>query len=513
MKGPKIRLALTAIALITFYGAKAQTYAETALLFGRTAPAGSARIQSLGGSQTALGGDYSSALSNPAGLGLYNRGEFTFSLGFNDNQSSTNYYGSRNDDNRTVFNIPGFSYVWHFPNRSDKFIGGALAVSFSRTNDFNRQTTYSGSNMSKSIIDYFIEQSNGFTTDQFQEGEYHYNTPTGLGYQNYLIGPRSSADPNEPDDIYFTYAPFPDRQREREEILTKGSSNQWSFSYGANVGDKFFFGGGLGVTSIRYESRKLYSETYDADTLSVQHMELTENLTIRGTGLSATFGAIVRPVKSLQIGVSYTTPTVYGLSETWEAAMGTQWDQNFVYPSQDGGVSLGESNLDDPITTDLITSDYRLTIPSKLRGGVAYIMPFGFITGDIEYANPSRLRYKSDMDEISFEEDNDEIRESYRPTLNYRIGAEFRKDIWRFRGGYNLLTNAFHEQVDAENAVSTITGGVGVRTKSFYVDLALIHGKTQPYPYQPYTFADGSGPIVDVEDRTLRGVLTVGFTF
>src|SRR6188768_3271591 len=57
----------------------AQSYAETALLFSRTSAAGSARIQALGGAQIALGGDYSSALSNPAGLGMYNRSEFTFS--------------------------------------------------------------------------------------------------------------------------------------------------------------------------------------------------------------------------------------------------------------------------------------------------------------------------------------------------------------------------------------------------------------------------------------------------
>lgn len=507
-----LRLGLIVTALFSFYWVEAQTYAETALIFGRTAPSGSARVQSLGGSQTAIGGDYSSAISNPAGLGMYNRGEFTFSLGFNDNKSTSSYFDSRDEDSRAVFNVPGFSYIWHFPNRDEGFIGGSLAFSFSRVNDFNRQAIYSGSNGNKSIIDYFIEQSNGFTTDQFMEGGYHYNSPTGLGYHNYLIGPLSAENPNAPDDIYFTYAPLPEDQTEMEEILVKGAANQWSFSYGGNVNDKFFFGAGLGVTSLRYESRKDYTEMYDADTLSVQMMHLTEKLSIRGTGVNATLGVIVRPVNSFQIGVSYTTPTVYGLSETWEAAMGTRWDPEFIYPSPDGGVRLGD-NLNDPITSDIITSDYRLTVPSKLRGGVTYITPFGFITGDVEYTNPSKLRYKSNIGGLSFEEDNDEIREIYRPIVNYRIGAEFRRNIWRVRAGYNLLTNAFDERLNADNSVSSITGGVGIRTKTFYVDLGVIHGKSQPYPYRPYAFADGSGPVAEFTDRTLRGVLTVGFTF
>ena len=58
----------------------AQSYVESALLFSRTVPGGSARIQGMGGSQIALGGDFSSNLSNPAGLGMYNRSEVTFTL-------------------------------------------------------------------------------------------------------------------------------------------------------------------------------------------------------------------------------------------------------------------------------------------------------------------------------------------------------------------------------------------------------------------------------------------------
>jgi len=62
---------------------QAQNFTETALLFSRVKPAGSARIMGMGGVQTSLGGDYSSALSNPAGLGMFNRSEFTISPGFN----------------------------------------------------------------------------------------------------------------------------------------------------------------------------------------------------------------------------------------------------------------------------------------------------------------------------------------------------------------------------------------------------------------------------------------------
>ncbi|HEU5146488.1 MAG TPA: hypothetical protein VFT90_07240 [Chryseosolibacter sp.] len=502
------RTCLGVIALLSFFSASAQNYAESALQFSRTKPAGSARILGLGGSQTALGGDYSSALSNPAGLGLYNRGEFTFSLGFTDHQTTSSYYGTGTEDSRSIFNIPGFSYVWNFPKSGEKFLGGSLGVSFSRTNDFNQAITYRGSNQQKSIIDYFIEQANGFTTEQFDPGEYHYNTPTGLGYQNYLIGPISTFDPEGPDDLYFTFAPFPNRQQEMEEIVIKGATNQWSLSYGGNIEDKFFFGAGIGISSLNYESQKNYRETFD--TTTVQSLHLVENLSISGTGVNATLGAIVRPTTSLQLGVSYTTPTLYGLTEAYDASMSTRWN-NFDYFGN-GTTILGD-NSNDPIATDIVTSEYRLTTPMRLRGGIAFITEYGFITGDVEYINPAKAKYKSQISGISFSEDNDDIKKVYQASLNYRIGAEFRKDIFRVRAGYGIQTNAYQESIGADNSVSSISGGLGIRTKTFYADLAIVQSASKTYRYQPYTFSDGSGPIAELKDKTLNGVLTIGFTF
>ena len=503
-----VRGILGVIALLIFSPAGAQDYTESALQFSRTTPSGSARILGLGGSQTALGGDYSSALSNPAGLGMFNRSEFTFSLGYTDHQTDASYYGNTTKDNRSIFNIPGFSYVWNFPSGGDKFIGGSLGVSFSRVNDFNRAIRYQGSNQNKSIIDYFIEQANGFTTQQFEPGEYHYNTPTGLAYQNYLIGPFSSFDPEAPDDLYFTFAPYPNRQQEREEMLVKGSTNQWSISYGGNIQDKFFFGAGIGISNLRYESRKDYYETYD--TTTVQNLHLVENLSIRGTGINATVGLIARPTNSLQLGVSYTTPTFYGLSETYDASMSTRW-MNYDY-FNNGTTILGD-NSDDPIATDIVTSDYSLTTPMRLRGGIAFITSYGFITGDVEYMNPGKAKYKSDLSGISFDDNNDDIGKVYQPSINYRIGAEFRKDIFRLRAGYGLQSNTYKETIGADNTISSISGGLGIRMKTFYIDLAVIQRSSKSYRYQPYTFSDGSGPVVNLKDKTLNGLITVGFTF
>jgi hypothetical protein len=502
------RVILAVIVLLNFSEAFSQDYAETALLFSRTRPAGSARIQALGGTQTALGGDYSSGLSNPAGLGMFNKSEFTFSAGLSSHTTQANYLGNESDDNRTVFNIPGVSFVWHMPKDNGAFLGGSFAVSLSRINDFNRATTYNGKNDENSIADYFIDQAFGNTTAQFDEGAMNYNTPTGLGYFNYLIGPKSITDPQLPDDEYFTDADYPDNQQ--EEILVKGASNQWTFSYGANIQDKFFFGAGVGIASIRYKSQKIFSETFNEGPL--EYLQLNENFDVRGSGVNATLGAIARPLDFLQIGISYASPTFYSFTETYEASMGTQWD-NFDYYGDGNNNDNSPFLNDEQASTDIVTSDYNLTTPSKLSAGVAFLSKFGFLSGDIELTNPSNAKYSSDTPGISYTSENEDVKERYKPVVNYRLGAEFRYEIYRFRLGYGVQSNTYRGSIDADNAITTFSGGAGIRTKTFYIDFALVNSSSGRYFYQPYTFYDGSGPAVDLKNKTTTGMITVGFPF
>ncbi len=506
------RVALTVFVLFSFLETSAQSYSETALLFSRTRPTGSARIQALGGTQIALGGDYSSALSNPAGLGMYNRSEFTFGTALSSHTAFTDFNDVKNDDNRTVFNIPGLSFVWNMPKDNGAFLGGSFSISFSRINDFNRATLFSGGNDQSSIVDFFIDQAYGSNTDQFlitqdQFGNEtigaHYNSPTGLAYHNYLIGPWSTRDNvNGPDDVYFTDVGYPEVQQ--EEKLVKGASNQWTFSYGANIRDKFFFGAGVGIASIRYKSQNIFSEQYDnPDT--IRSMSLSENLDLRGSGVNLTLGAIVRPVDFIQVGISYKTPTFYSFTETYEASMDTRWN-NFNYYDI-------ETLNNESATTDIVTSDYNLTTPSKLSAGVALLSKFGFVTGDIEWTNYGGAKYTSDTPGISYSPENSDIRTIYRSVISYRVGAEYRYNMYRVRAGYGVQGSTYDRSLDIDNKITSVSGGVGIRTRDFFVDFALVHSSTGRYYYQPYTFFDGSGPLVGMKNRSITGMVTVGFTF
>jgi hypothetical protein len=454
----------------------------------------------MGGSQIALGGDYSVGLSNPAGIGMYNRSEVTFTPGYSTYDTEAEYLGNNEKATTSKFIIPGLSLVLHMPMEKNGFVGGSFAIGLSRTNDFNRSIKYQGVNNQTSIIDSFIDIANGGITDQFENELY--NTPTGLAYYNYLIGPTSLLDPSYPKDQYFTDVKgIPDQS---EQIDTEGAMNQWSFSYGANFKDKFFIGAGIGISTLKFKSEKTYSEDFDDPIFNF--LRLAESLEIRGNGINATLGAIVRPVDFLQVGVSFTTPTYYELTENYDARMKTSWT-NFDYYG-DGTEIL----TDESASTDVVTSDYNLTTPLKFSAGVAFLSEYGIITGDVELTNPGKTKYSSNTSGISFNEENDGIKAAFQSTLNYRLGGEFRYKILRVRAGYGVQASALKDYFDLDNSIQTISGGIGVRLKKFFADFALVHSSGDGY-YQPYFFSDGPGPLVTLDNKTTTGMLTFGITF
>ena len=497
---------LGAILLPFSFGALAQGYVESALTFSRTKPGGSARIQGAGGAQIALGGDYSSALSNPAGIGMYNRSEITLTPGYSTYNSQSLYMGTRNEGDKTGLNIPGLSFVFHMPAEKGGFLGGALALTFTRTNDFNGEILYNGINQNTSIIDYFIDDAAFGTTSQFEEGAYHYNTPTGLAYFNYLIGPQTLLDPPGPDDEYFSdilSIPF-----QQEEIRTRGASNQWSISYGGNYNDMIFFGGGIGITTLRYKSEKMFSEEFDGDPF-LNNLLLREYLDIRGTGINATLGVIARPVNFIQVGVSFTTPTYYQMSETYNAEMNSSW-KNFDYYG-DGSVVLN----DEWAGTDVVASDYTLTTPLKFSTGVAFISKRGYIAADVEFVNPAKAKYDSDISGISYAPENEAIRATYKSVTNLRLGGEFRHNIFRVRAGYAIQGNTFGDDINLDNQINTVSAGVGVRTSRFFADVAWVQSSSDAV-YNPYTFVtypEFQTPEVDLKNKVTHLMLTLGVTF
>lgn len=474
----------------------AQSYPEEALILSRTMPGGSARIQSMAGAQIALGGDISSAYANPAGLGMYNRSEFSLTLGLAAPSYTSTYLGNNMTSNLTNFNIPNLGIAFHASQDGSKGLwGGTLAISFNRIANFNETYSYQGTNSANSIIDYFISDASGSDISQFSSNGFQYNRPTGLAFHNYLIGPQDILVPPGPSDQYFTDVTGIPQQSETVKI--SGAQNQWNISYGVNFNDRIFLGAGLGIVKARYERENVYTESFTVDPMS--EMQLRENVTIDGTGINFTAGLIARPFGGLQTGLSVSTPTAYEIDDQYQASMSTAWN-HFGYAPGDTLDNLSDF-------TDQVVSTYSLNTPWKISLGLAYFFgKNGFLTTDVEWLNYSKARFSGDDD---WSVDNEDIGVLYRSVFNIRAGGEYRLNKYRFRAGYAYMPDPFKSpQNGIDRAIWSVTTGMGYRVDKFYVDVAYVYA-SGTNSYNPYPFS----PVVSQKKTTPTIMLTVGFPF
>ncbi len=508
----RVFLQLSGLLLSVSTGVYSQGFVDNALLFSRTQPGGSARIQAMGGAQISLGGDFSSALSNPAGLGMYNRSEFTFSPGYAFNTIKSEHFGTSESATKNQFTIPGLSYVHNAPQNKNGFYGGSFGISMTRTNSFNSTMRYSGDDNVSSILDYFIEDIDGIPANNL-----NYDLPAGLAYDSYLIDDLSAL--GGPNNRYFSALFVNDNPDElnlkRTGVNeTSGAQYQWSLAYGGNFNDKLFFGANLGITTLRYKFKSTYTESdfffeLAPDYNPLDYLELEETIDIQGSGVNLTVGLIYRPLDFLQVGMSVVTPTRYQLTDTYSARLKTKWN-NYNYLDSDPPNLL---NIFDYQSESPLISEYSMTTPMKLSlGSAIFISNYGLISADVEFVNYSNAKYKSDIIGISFDPENNAIKNVYKNVVNYRFGGEFRYEVLRLRAGYNFQSNPFVDDVDEDRSIKTASLGVGFRTKRFFGDLAWLNTKGNS-TYSPYQFLDGYRPEVRLANTVNSLMLTLGITF
>lgn len=501
-----VSLALSGFSVFISTAAMAQTYAEEALLFSRINPGGSARIQAMGGSQVALGGDYSSAFSNPAGLGFFNRSEATFSMGTNFFNSTSSYLGNSTSDSKSNFNIPGFSVVFHNDKNQGKLVSGNFALSFTRTNNFNQNFTYQGTNPHNSLIDYFIEQSNGSTPDQFYQDGYSYYTLQRLAFNNYLIGPMSEINKGGDSSQYHTYADQIPFQHERVQVT--GAQNQFNVSYGLNFNDFFYLGATVGFPSFNYRSQKTYSESFSTGPLI--GFDLNEDYTIKGSGINTTIGAIIRPQDYVQFGLSVATPTYfYSVADNYNATLTSGWDNYTYIDATYSSHNTVLNGVRDSLTQ--LISNYTLTTPWRIKAGATFfIQKRGLITAEVEKVNYSKASLSSQTDGLDFAGDNNEIKTLYANVLNFRAGGEYRFGKFRARLGYSYMPDPYVAvQNKTDNTVTSFSGGFGYRTTKFFADLGVVQTQWNS-SYNPYTVNSIYSPVVTLKNASTAVMVTLG---
>ncbi len=480
------------ITIICISSVQAQ-YVADALKYSQTFPTLSARSMAMGGAFTALGGDFSSTYINPAGLGLYRKSEFVFSPGFGISNTSAQYMGQTNEDQKAQFILGNLGYVGTYnTGKETGLVSLSYALGYNRLNNYNNLARIRGGNPETSLIDHFLQGVDGTDPENLD--------PFGnrLAFDAYLIDtiPGSAF-------LYDTPVPLPSEDYpsyQRRTVDTRGGTGEWNASFGMNISNTFYFGMALGFYQLNYDQKMTHTEI-DMDGISdYDNFRYTEDLDVEGSGFSMTFGSMVRLFEILRIGGTLHLPTFYKIEEVYRNSMVSEFDDNSTY---DGIYAEGQY-------------EYRLRTPLKLQGGASVqIGKVGIISADIEYIDYSNMKLKEKDDFTDFTADNEEIKDRYRSVLNFKFGGEARFNNIFARLGAGFYPSPYAswlDRYDFDKAKYTeATAGFGYRSSSFFFDLgfsALFHKED----YDMYTVGDATyySPL---EQQKYRFIASLGFRF
>jgi len=454
----KFRYILSVIAIVVVTTGSYAQYNQDAFRFSTSQQGTTSRFKAIGNASTALGGDISSISSNPAGLGFFSKSEFSFTPEFNSTKITSTYFGQTNEMLKENVNLNNIGVVFSVRTSVPKgsavdkgLLSFGIGLSYSRTNNFYEDTYYAGRNANNSIADYYVEQAN---KNSIPEGSLQ-----GWGFDHFLIDEVSTGK-------YRSNTAFGADQV--NDIITTGGQNEFNISVGANHSNQFYFGAGIGLASLKYNKTSVFTEVGNQyiDDLDYTTRQTYDQETT-GNGINLKLGVIFKPTDAFRIGASFTSPTWYNVKDITTLGLRTNYVGSNTYIS---GPEEYEVN-------------YDLRTPSKLNGGIAlFLKKTGFISADVEYVNYSGIKLGGDY---SYNEnvDNRRIAKQYKSAVNARIGGEAKLNKILIRAGYNLQANP---ERGIGSDIETISGGLGYRFGSYYLDLTYTNVLSKPtvYPYE-----------------------------
>ncbi len=525
-----------------FYLAEAQTssYVDDALLFGQSnAITGStARMQGLAGTQVSLGADMSSAGSNPAGLGMYNRSVVSFSPSLNFNTSDATYNGQLSSSYKNNFNFANLGIVFNSGGSrfaEEDFKGGSFAITLQRSNSFNQNFSYAGRNRDNSITDAFIEEAESLGGISITNPEYpadyagpehHFLIEDAEGYTYYNYNDGSIEI--YPAGIRGSYTSLVGATSgftpyQSELVKRYGDNYSLNFAWGGNYKDRVYFGGGLAYQNIDYSQERYFDEGSYQDSDGkidnlVQRIRFDDIERVSGRGIDFTGGVIVRPIDFMTIGLAYKSPTFYSLDREFEYRLRTDFGAGAFYYDESSGTdslyyelsSYDTRNPDWGPVPPILTGSYNLkTAPKLTAGTTVFVGKRGFISGDVEFVDYQSMKVKSN-DVVADGDDNSVISSVYNSVINYRLGVEYRIENLRLRAGYAFYADPFKSS-SIDVTQSALTFGVGYRSQDFFADVALVN-QNQNEVYAPYNVSSNQ-PIVNVDHNNTTISATFGFNF
>lgn len=426
---------------------------------------GTARASAMGNAFGALGGDFSSLSINPAGIGIYRRGEFTITPVIKSNNSKLSFNEDNFSDNKFQLNLNNIGLVGVIRMADEKsgIVSFNYGIGFNNVVDFN-QSFYGINNGSPNsfldgVVNYANSEqlSNSYLNQDINQVEYR-DWPAKLAWDAFLIDPTPNNTGGTNDGEYQSILYQDEQVDQRKSFTQSGGINEFIFTGGLNFNHQFYLGATVGLQNVNLNQISEYSEIFGNNSFT-----FGEDYSLTGTGYNLKIGAIFKPVDMIRLGVAIHTPTYYVLNEKKNLWINSRLQDNHYF----NGINL---------------FDYNFYSPWKaILSGAFVFEKIGLLSFDAEYVDYTAMKFKKNLNSNEDLNDiNNEIDKSFQKSLNIRIGGELKiTSQFSLRGGYELYPNAqqnlattVYQPIRLNNS-SIYAIGLGYASNNFFTDITF----------------------------------------
>ncbi|MFK8101799.1 MAG: OmpP1/FadL family transporter [Saprospiraceae bacterium] len=466
---------------------QAQTAADV-LRFSYLDVGGTARTVGVGGAIGALGGDFATLSTNPAGLAVYRRSEFVLTPTLFNATTVSTLEGAGNEaieENKTNFNLNNIGIILTAKPKNLKWQTSNIGIGLNRRANFNNNFYFEGKSKG-SITTRFVELANTFGLDEFEAG-------LADSIEAIFI-------PNVSGEYIDDIAETPDLPLKRtQNVIAKGSINELVFSLAGNYDNKIMIGATIGVPFFSYSVEKEYTEEdVENGNAIFNSLRFTESIRTNGVGVNLKLGLIYRINQMFRLGAAIHTPTAVSLTDKYNNTL----TYDYTFGANDG-----------PRTARSIEgiSEYSIRTPWRAIGSLGVIIKkYGFLTAEVEWVDYRSASINFDNDREYEREVNGEIEDDFKSTLNIRLGGEYAYEIFRFRAGFGINGTPY---ADDDIINTSYSLGLGLRERQYYIDFAY-RGTQSEEAYIPYRLADTAAEQRVSNDLSNgRFMLTFGYRF
>jgi len=454
------KISIVILSFLSIIECKAQNEFD-ALRYSQMNISGTAKYSSMSGAFGSLGGDFSGLSSNPAGLGMYQFTEVTFTPHLISNNTTSYYNNLSFEEESSDGRIGNIGLVLSYAKDDPDWKRVNFGIGWNQLADYNKNIYIYNQNQTSSLADNFLSIAQGNTINNLNS---FFAAPA--FWTDIIDLSDNSTDSNGyiyDNGNYISHVASNSNKNQIHMVNANGGMNEFVLSIGSSYQEKFYIGATLGFPSLNYSESTKHTESGFEDTINnLEAFSYTQDLLASGTGINLKLGGIYRLNDQIKIGGALHSPTYFTIQEEFQTLTTTRFNDT----------SYNEYSPNNFF-------EYNLITPWKAIASVSANFSSSIISIEYEIIDYSTASFDIEnyyMDDGSqvFYDENNAINNTFIKTENIRFGAETKFKKLNLRAGYALYGSPYKNDNDESLNRENFSFGLGVNNGGYYIDFAYV---------------------------------------